>query len=77
MEPSANVNGTLGFGINPYLDVFMGLAFYNLSGSAPDNGSGLGTVTGGFQGSIPFSEKIPARVGFQLAVLAGPTRPRP
>jgi outer membrane protein OmpA-like peptidoglycan-associated protein len=61
----------VGFGVNPYLDVFAGLAIYNLSGSAPDNGTGLGTVTGGFQGSVPFSEKIPGRVGFQLAVLAG------
>ncbi|MDB5049162.1 MAG: hypothetical protein JWO30_2233 [Fibrobacteres bacterium] len=61
----------VGFGVNPYIDAFAGLAFYNLSGSDPDNGAGLGTVTGGFQGSIPFSEKIPGRVGFQLAVLAG------
>ncbi|MDB5105082.1 MAG: Photosystem chlorophyll a apoprotein [Fibrobacteres bacterium] len=61
----------LGFGVNPYVDAFAGVAMYNLSGSDPDNGAGLGTVTGGFQGSIPFSDKIPGRVGFQLAVLAG------
>jgi outer membrane protein OmpA-like peptidoglycan-associated protein len=61
----------LGFGINPYMDAFASLALYNLSGSAPDDGGGVGTVTGGFQGSIPFSEKVPGRVGFQLAVLAG------
>jgi outer membrane protein OmpA-like peptidoglycan-associated protein len=61
----------LGFGVNPYLDAFGSVAFYNLSGSDPDNGAGLGTVAGGFQGSIPFSRTIPARVGFQLAVLSG------
>jgi outer membrane protein OmpA-like peptidoglycan-associated protein len=61
----------LGFGLSPYIDAFAGLAAYNLSGSDPDNGAGLGTVDGGIQGSIPFSEKIPGRVGFQLALLAG------
>ena len=59
------------FGMSPYIDAFANIAAYNLSGSAPNNGAGLGTVTGGLQGSIPFSEKIPGRAGFQLAVLAG------
>jgi outer membrane protein OmpA-like peptidoglycan-associated protein len=61
----------LGFGVTPYLDVFGACNFYNLSGSDSEDGGGVGTVTGGFQGSAPFSDKIPARLGFQLAVLAG------
>ncbi len=61
----------LAFGLSPYIDAFANVAIYNLSGSDPDNGTGLGTVTGGLQGSIPFSEKIPGRLGFQLAALAG------
>ncbi len=61
----------VGFGVNPYLDAFAGLAVYNYSGNGDNTGGGLGTVTGGFQGSIPFSDKIPGRVGFQLAVLSG------
>lgn len=60
-----------GFGINPYIDAFAALNAYNLTGSAPDNGAGLGTVAGGIQGSLPFSETIPGRIGFQAAVLAG------
>jgi outer membrane protein OmpA-like peptidoglycan-associated protein len=63
--------GALAFGLSPYIDAFGSLAVYNLSGSAPDNGAGVGTVMGGLQGSIPFSEKIPGRLGFQLAALAG------
>lgn len=61
----------IGFGLSPYIDAFANVAFYNLSGAEPNNGAGLGTVSGGMQGSIPFSEKIPLRLGFQLAALAG------
>jgi outer membrane protein OmpA-like peptidoglycan-associated protein len=59
------------FGLSPYIDAYANLAAYNLSNSKNDNGAGLGTVSGGLQGSIPFSEKIPGRAGFQLSVLAG------
>ena len=61
----------IGFGLSPYIDAFANVAFYNLNGSEPNNGAGLGTVSGGMQGSIPFSEKFPLRFGFQLAALAG------
>lgn len=61
----------IGFGLSPYIDAFANIAFYNLSGAEPINGAGLGTVTGGMQGSLPFSEKIPLRFGFQVAALAG------
>ncbi len=59
------------FGMSPYVDAFANIAAYNISGSAPMNGAGVGTVTGGLQASIPFSEKIPGRLGFQAALLAG------
>ncbi len=64
--------GTLGvgFGINPYIDAFLAANAYNVSAS-DTNGAGLGTVLGGLQGSIPFSENIPGRIGCQVAVLAG------
>lgn len=62
----------LGFGVNPYIDAFAGMAVYNVSGGeSSGDGSGPGTATVGIQGSIPFSESIPARLGIQLAVLAG------
>lgn len=67
--------GTLAaaYGINPFFDAFLGFAGYNLGGSdsAGVNGAGLGTVHGGVQASIPFSETIPGRLGLQLAVLSG------
>jgi outer membrane protein OmpA-like peptidoglycan-associated protein len=63
----------LGFGLNPYIDLFAAVNAYNVGNNNNPNGegAGLGTVLGGVQGSIPFSESIPARLGFQLAVLAG------
>lgn len=65
--------GTLGigFGVNPYIDLFAAANAYNVANAPGSEGAGLGTVLGGVQGSIPFSESIPGRVGFQLAVLAG------
>jgi outer membrane protein OmpA-like peptidoglycan-associated protein len=61
----------LGFGLNPYIDLFAAANAYNVGNAPGSNGAGLGTVLGGVQGSIPFSESIPGRVGFQLAVLGG------
>lgn len=61
----------LGFGLNPYIDLFAAVNAYNVANSPGSEGAGLGTVLGGVQGSVPFSETIPGRVGFQLAVLAG------
>src|SRR5688500_8759343 len=46
------------YGINPFFDAFLGLAAYNVAGSktpGQDDG-GLGTVSGGVQAGIPFSE---------------------
>jgi OOP family OmpA-OmpF porin len=65
--------GTLGigFGVNPYIDLFAAANAYNVGNSPGSEGGGLGTILGGVQGSIPFSQTIPGRVGFQLAVLAG------
>lgn len=72
-EKAQITTGTFGagFGINPYIDAFAAVNAWNLSASAERSGSGLGTVAGGLQGSIPFSETIPGRVGFQAAILAG------
>jgi hypothetical protein len=65
--------GTLGigFGVNPYIDLFAAANAYNVGNSPGSEGGGLGTILGGVQGSIPFSQTIPGRVGFQLSVLAG------
>ncbi len=65
-------SSAIAFGMSPYIDAFANVAAYNVSGGGPaDNGAGLGSVTGGIQGSIPFSEKLPVQAGFQIAVLAG------
>lgn len=64
--------GALAYGINPFFDAFFGFAGYNVSASKEgSNGSGLGTVSGGVQASAPFSESIPARLGFQFIINAG------
>ncbi len=64
-------DAAIAFGLSPYVDAFANLAGYNISGDATGNGAGLGTVAGGLQASIPFSEKIPGRLGFQFMALAG------
>lgn len=61
------------YGINPFFDAFLGLAAYGVSASKTpgQNGGGLGTISGGVQAGIPFSETIPARVGANLTVHSG------
>ena len=71
--PAKNVQvytgtGALAFGVAPSVDVFAALSAYNLSDK---NGSGLGTSSFGIQGSVPFGQSFPARLGLQLAVLPG------
>jgi len=61
----------LGFGANPYMDIFAAANLYNVGNVPAGKSTGLGTVLGGVQGSIPFSESIPGRLGFQLAVMSG------
>jgi outer membrane protein OmpA-like peptidoglycan-associated protein len=61
------------YGLNPYFDAFLGLGAYDVSGSRTpgQDGGGLGTLSGGVQAGIPFSESFPARIGANLMVYGG------
>jgi outer membrane protein OmpA-like peptidoglycan-associated protein len=63
--------GALSFGINPYIDIFGSVAgFGSINYTSPHKG-GIGSVSGGFQGTIPFPNVAPIRLGAQLSVFAG------
>jgi flagellar motor protein MotB len=63
--------GSMSFGVNQYIDIFGSIAAFGSSGySSPDN-FGLGTVTGGFQGTIPFPNSAPLRLGAQFVIFGG------
>lgn len=61
------------YGINPFFDAFVGLAAYDVSASKTpgQDGGGLGTLSGGVQAGIPFSESLPARLGANLMIYSG------
>lgn len=67
------VNGAIAYGMNAYMDAFMSISKYSSHGRSI-NSSGDGTSVLGFQGSIPFAESFPARLGMQLATLYGTSR---
>ncbi len=57
------------FGVNPYIDVFASIAGYGLL--TEKNDFGLGSVTGGIQGSLPLPKRSPVFLGAQMAVIGG------
>lgn len=68
--------GSASFGVSPYIDVFGALSIYGSTDytappSASNTGSGLGTLRGGLQGTVPFTPATPLRMAAQAVVLQG------
>jgi outer membrane protein OmpA-like peptidoglycan-associated protein len=61
----------LAFGASDYIDIFGGINLYNSTRYEADWKSGLGTVVGGAQATLPFLHGSPVRLGMQGAVLGG------
>lgn len=63
--------GTLAYGISPYWDIFASLTGYGTQNYSGSHGSGLGTVGGGVQATLPFKSSAPIRMAAQAAVFNG------
>ena len=63
--------GTVAYGINRQWDIFASLTAWGSQNYAASKGSGLGTVGGGVQGTLPFTPRAPLRMGAQLSVFNG------
>jgi outer membrane protein OmpA-like peptidoglycan-associated protein len=60
------------FGVNRYIDIFGSIAGYGLLIPAPgENNFGLGSVSGGIQGSLPLPQVSPLHFGAQMAIIGG------
>ena len=74
--PNAGANiatglGALAFGVSNHLDVFGSVNFFNSTKYSTSNKSGLGTVMGGLQASLPLPQGVPLFLGAQGTVLGG------
>jgi outer membrane protein OmpA-like peptidoglycan-associated protein len=68
--------GSAALGISPYIDVFAGMSIYGSKDYTPPaatstGGSGLGTLRGGIQGTLPFTPATPIRMAVQAVILQG------
>jgi flagellar motor protein MotB len=63
--------GAMSFGVNPYIDIFGSIAAFGSGHYTSSHKGGLGTISGGFQGTLPFPSTAPVRIGAQFVVLAG------
>ncbi|MEO6095594.1 MAG: OmpA family protein [Fibrobacteria bacterium] len=63
--------GTISYGISRQFDIFASLTGYGSQNYASDNASGLGTIGGGIQATLPFSPSAPLRMGAEFAVFNG------
>jgi outer membrane protein OmpA-like peptidoglycan-associated protein len=64
--------GSISFGVNPYIDIFGSIAGFGSTGyTNAETRTGIGTVTGGFQGTLPFPNSAPVRLGAQFVIFGG------
>jgi outer membrane protein OmpA-like peptidoglycan-associated protein len=65
--------GSMSFGINSYIDIFGAIAGFGTTKytNSIDDKNGLGTVSGGIQGSLPLPQTSPLRLGMQCVIFAG------
>jgi outer membrane protein OmpA-like peptidoglycan-associated protein len=64
--------GAFSYGVNSYVDLFGSIAGYSSSNYSNTNrSSGLGTITAGAQGSLPFPSYAFMRMGGQAAIIGG------
>jgi outer membrane protein OmpA-like peptidoglycan-associated protein len=63
--------GSLAYGISRQWDIFASVTAWGTQNYSSSQGSGLGTVGGGVQGTLPFTPTAPIRMGAQLGVFNG------
>jgi outer membrane protein OmpA-like peptidoglycan-associated protein len=63
--------GTLAYGISPQWDIFGSLTAYGTQNYVGSDASGLGTVGGGIQATLPLGPSSPLRLAAQAAVFNG------
>jgi outer membrane protein OmpA-like peptidoglycan-associated protein len=64
-------NAAFSFGVNPFIDVFASAYMFALQNYDSSHSVGIGTVLAGIQGTLPFADTLPVRLGAQLLILAG------
>lgn len=65
--------GSISFGANSCMDVFMSFSGYSLFNSN-NNVNGIGSVSGGLQAILPLPEKLPIGLGAQLVIGGGTSK---
>jgi outer membrane protein OmpA-like peptidoglycan-associated protein len=63
--------GSVAYGIGRQWDIFASLTAWGTQNYHGPQGSGLGTIQGGVQGTLPFTPAAPIRMGAQFAVING------
>ena len=68
--------GSASFGVSPYIDAFASLSMYGTQNYTPpaataNTGSGLGALSGGIQGTLPFNPTVPMRMALQAILIQG------
>ena len=63
--------GSVAYGISRQWDIFASLTAWGTQNYRGPQGSGLGTIQGGIQGTLPFSPTAPIRMGGQFAIING------
>ncbi len=59
------------FGLNSYMDAFGSLSYYRTMRGGTTKSSGVGSVMGGVQGSLPLPSEMPFRLGAQVYFIGG------
>ena len=63
--------GSVAYGISRQWDIFASITAWGTQNYRGPQGSGLGTVQGGLQGTLPFTPTAPIRMGAQVAIING------
>jgi outer membrane protein OmpA-like peptidoglycan-associated protein len=64
--------GAFSYGVNSYVDLFGSIAGYGMNHySKSGQSSGLGTISAGAQGSLPFPQYAFLRMGGQVSIIGG------
>jgi outer membrane protein OmpA-like peptidoglycan-associated protein len=73
-DKDANIfsgRGSVSLGINRQIDAFATLSGYGSTDYKSDNASGLGSLGGGIQGTLPFEPSTPFRMAAQVGIYQG------
>ncbi len=63
--------GAASLGLNRHVDVFVSFTGFGSTDYASNDASGLGTMGGGIQGTLPFDPTAPIRMGAQAGIYQG------